>query len=217
MQNENDLFFVMKNMRPMRRLKSDPVKKEVIEEILDAAICAPNALNTQPYKFIVLENPEEKAWFGKAYDGAMKLRFTPILPDESDTSKNARNLRTAMEFGKTMKDVPILLIVCGKRDWPFSVDAKDRIGLAPPSPGSVYPCVQNILLACRAKGLGASLTTMHQMFESELCQRLDIPEEYGIVAVIPIGYPKGNFGPVSRLPSSMLTFFDKWGQTKQPD
>ena len=121
-------------------------------EILDAAICAPNALNTQPYKFIVLENPEEKAWFGKAYDDAMKLRFTPILPDESDTSKNARNLRTAMEFGKTMKDVPILLIVCGKRDWPFSVDAKDRIGLAPPSPGSVYPCVQNILLACRAKG-----------------------------------------------------------------
>ena len=55
MQNENDLFFVMKNMRPMRRLKSDSVKKEVIEEILDAAICAPNALNTQPYKFIVLE------------------------------------------------------------------------------------------------------------------------------------------------------------------
>ena len=125
METKNDLFFIMKNMRPMRRLKSDPIKPEVITEILDAAICAPNALNTQPYKFIVLEDSEEKAWFGKSYDEAMILRFTPILPDESDNSKNARNIRTAMKFGKTMKDVPILLIVCGKRDWPFSVEKKD--------------------------------------------------------------------------------------------
>ena len=90
METENDLFFIMKNMRPMRRLKPDPIKPEVITEILDAAICAPNALNTQPYKFIVLEDSEEKAWFGKSYDEAMILRFTPILPDESDNSKNAR-------------------------------------------------------------------------------------------------------------------------------
>ena len=213
MENQKDLLFLMKNMRPMRRLKPDPIKRELVTEILDAAICAPNALNTQPYKFIVLEDPEEKAWFGKSYDDAMILRFTPILPDASDNSKHARNLRTAMDFGKTMKDVPILLIVCGKRDWPFSVEEKDRVGLAPPSPGSVYPCIQNILLACRAKGLGASLTTMHQVFESELCQRLDVPIEYGIVAVIPIGYPKGNFGPVSRVPSSKLTFSNKWGKT----
>lgn len=212
MEKENDLMFIMKNMRPMRRLKPDPINQEVITEILDAAVCAPNALNTQPYKFIVLKDTEEKTWFGNSYDKAMVLRFTPILPDKSDNSKNARNIRTAMEFGKTMKDVPILLIVCGKRDWPFSVEEKDRVGLAPPSPGSVYPCVQNILLACRAKGLGASLTTMHQVFENELCQRLGIPEEYGIVAVIPIGYPKGNFGPVSRVPSSELTYSDKWGQ-----
>lgn len=201
-------------MRPMRRLKPDPIKKEILTEILDAAVCAPNALNTQPYKFIVLEDPAEKAWFGKSYDEAMKLRFTPILPNEDDNSKHARNLRTAMRFGKTMKDVPVLLVVCGKRDWPYSVDKKDRMGQAPPSPGSVYPCVQNILLGCRAKGLGASLTTMHQVFEDELSQRLLIPEEYGIVAVIPIGYPKGNFGPVSRVPTSGLTYKDKWGQSE---
>ena len=93
MEKNNDLMFIMKNMRPMRRLKSDPIKQEVITEILDAAVCAPNALNTQPYKFIVLKDTEEKTWFGNSYDKAMVLRFTPILPDKSDNSKNARNIQ----------------------------------------------------------------------------------------------------------------------------
>ena len=66
MEKENDLMFIMKNMRPMRRLKSDPIKQEAITEILDAAVCAPNALNTQPYKFIVLKDTEEKTWFGNS-------------------------------------------------------------------------------------------------------------------------------------------------------
>ena len=89
---------------------------------------------------------------------------------------------------------------------------EDRVGLAPPSFGSVYPCVQNVLLGCRAKGLGASLTTMHQVFEQELLEKLGIPDTHGIVAVIPIGYPEGNFGPVTRKPSVELTYYDRWGQ-----
>jgi nitroreductase len=111
-----------------------------------------------------------------------------------------------------MKDVPILLFVCGQRDWPFGVRAEERVGLAPPSYGSVYPCIQNILLACRGLGLGASLTTIHQIFEQEIVDLLDIPKEFGIVAVIPIGYPLGKFGPVGRRPPSEQTFFERWGR-----
>ena len=58
---------------------------------------------------------------------------------------------------------------------------EERVGKAPPNYGAVYPCVQNILLACRAVGLGAALTTMHQVFEDELCERFAIPDEYGVV------------------------------------
>ena len=108
-----------------------------------------------------------------------------------------------------------MIFICGERDWPMAVAESDRVGLAPPSPASVYPCVQNILLGCRAKGLGASLTTMHQVFEAELIELMDIPETHGIVAVLPIGYPEGNFGPVTRQPSAELTHFDRWGQTTQ--
>ena len=80
-----------------------------------------------------------------------------------------------------------------------------------PVPLELYPCVQNILLACRALGLGASVTTIHQMFEAELHEWLGVPDDHAIVALLPIGYPKGKFGPVRRTPSSALTHFDRWG------
>lgn len=210
MSDELDVFHIMKTTRPMRRLKPDPVPQDVIEEILDAASCAPNSLNTQPYRFLVVRDPESKAFFGKHYDAAMQTRFAPMVPEPNDKSRNARNLRTALALGKRLKDVPVLLFICGERDWPGAVPAAERKGLAPPSYASVFPCVQNILLGCRAKGLGASLTTMHQMFEAELCEQLGIPDSYGIVAVLPIGYPEGNFGPLTRRPSAELTFLDRW-------
>ena len=211
MSAEQDLFHIMKTARPMRRLKPDPVPQELLEEILDAACYAPNSLNSQPYTFLIVREPKVKAYFGEQYDKAMTERFARFVPADDDNSSFARNFRTAMAFGKRMKDVPVLLFVCGERDWPLSVAEENRVGLAPPSPGSVYPCVQNILLGCRAKGLGSSLTTMHQVFEAELIDMLNIPETHGIVAVIPIGYPEGRFGPLTRKPSKEISFFDSWG------
>ena len=109
-----------------------------------------------------------------------------------------------------MPEVPLLILACGKRDWPFAVPEDMRVGLAPPSYGSVYPAVQNLLLACRGLGLGASLTTLHQMFESELHDYFGIPDDYGVVASIPIGFPKGNFGPVRRRPVAIKTHRERW-------
>jgi len=203
----------MKTMRPMRRLKSDPVPQALIKEILDAAVHAPNSLNTQPYTFIVVRDTATKAFFGERYDRAMSSRFSKYTPADDDNTAFARNFRTAMAFGSHLPEVPLLLFICGERDWPMATPAAVRVGLAPPSYGSVYPCVQNVLLGCRAKGLGASLTTMHQVLEADLLERLKIPETHGIVAVIPIGFPKGNFGPVTRKPSADITYSEQWGQS----
>ena len=82
--------------------------------------------------------------------------------------KLARQLKAVLYQIEHLHETPYLLLVCGLRDWPFKVAQADRVGLAPPNYGAVYPCVQNILLACRAVGLGAALTTMHQVFEEEL-------------------------------------------------
>lgn len=215
MAEEMGIFETIYSMRAMRRLKPDPVPLEMIHKILEAGTQAPSGQNLQAWAFVVLQDPDKKKFFQERYHQAMINRFGDRMKtDPNDKSSMAKTVRSAMHLAETMHEAPALILVCGKRDWPFAVPQEQRVGHAPPSYGSIYPCVQNILLACRALGLGASLTTMHQMFESELLERTGIPQEYGVVATIPIGFPTGKFGPVKRRPLSEVAHFDTWGQHK---
>jgi nitroreductase len=210
--DENPRFFdLVGNVRAMRRLSPDPVPDELLFKVLNAGVQAPSGMNTQPWSFLVLRKPEDKQWFAERYKTAVESRFGVVQLKDDDTSPMARQLRALRYQMNHMQEFPILLVVCGLRDWPFKVPEAERVGLAPPNFGAVYPCVQNILLACRAVGLGAALTTMHQVFEDELMERFEIPVEHGVVVTIPIGYPLGHFGPVERRPAETVTYFDRWG------
>ena len=116
-----DVFHIMRTTRPMRRIKPDPVPQELIEEILDAGTWAPNSQNSQPYRFLVVRDRESCAFFGDRYEVAMAEAFADAIPREDDQTPQARNLRRALTFSKEVKDVPVLLVICGKRDWPFAV------------------------------------------------------------------------------------------------
>ncbi len=212
-QQYEAFFELASSMRAMRRLKPDPVPPSVLEKVLEAGVQAPSGQNTQPWSFLVLQKPESKAWFAERYKAAIESRFTGMMtmPTEKNTALT-RQVKAMQYQVNHMQDFPVLLIVCGQRDWPFKVAEADRIGLAPPNFGAVYPCVQNILLACRSLNLGAALTTMHQVFEEDLCVHFAIPDEYGVVVTIPIGYPMGKFGPVSRKPATNKTYYEAWGQ-----
>ena len=207
-----DLFEAMNSLRSMRRLKPDPVPFTLLRQVLDAGTKAPSGQNLQVWSFVVVQDPEAKRFIQERYHQSMRHRFGVIAPPQEDTSQRARITRAAVHLSEHLHEVPVLLLVCGKRDWPAAVPKDQRVGKAPPSYGSVYPCVQNILLACRGLGLGATLTTMHQFFEEELHERFGIPEEYGIVVIIPIGFPQGKFGPITRKPVEQVTHFDRWGQ-----
>lgn len=195
----------------MRRLKPDPIPEDLIEKVLEAGVQAPSGQNSQPWAFLVLRDPEAKRWFAARYRQAIESRFPAMREAPDGDSKLARQLRAVRYQMTHMHEAPVLLLVCGQRDWPFRVPPEERVGPAPPNYGAVYPCVQNILLACRALGLGAALTTMHQVFEAELAERFDIPHDYGVVVTIPIGYPLGKFGPVRRRPAREVTYYDRWG------
>jgi len=214
MDTENDIFEVMHTMRAMRRFKPDPVRDEVLNKILAAGVCAPSGQNTQRWSFLVCTDDAGKRWFGERYDHWMRERLGDRIHNIDVSNPRGRSIKAAMDLSEHMHEVPVLLFCCGKRDWPFAVAEQDRVGVAPPSYGSIYPAVQNILLACRALGLGASLTTMHQMFEAEMHDFFGIPANYGVVAVIPIGYPRGRFGPITRDPAPTKTHFNRWGQGK---
>lgn len=213
----NPRFFdLVGNVRAMRRLKTDPVPDALLDQVLEAGVQAPSGMNVQPWAFLVLREASAKQWFAEHYKAAVEGRFSTRASNADPDSKFGRQM-TALRYQMDhMHEYPVLLIVCGLRDWPFRVPESERVGLAPPNYGAVYPCVQNILLACRAVGLGAALTTMHQMFEDELMQRFQIPDSYGVVVTMPIGYPMGNFGPVTRKPASRSTHYDVWGNQRDP-
>lgn len=212
--DENLPFFdLVGNMRAMRRLKPDPVPPELLDKVLEAGVKAPSGQNTQPWAFLVIQEQEKKQWFADQYKAAILSRFGTVVYDRADENSSLGSQLRALRYQiDHMQEFPVLLLACGVRDWPFKVPEAERVGLAPPNYGAVYPCVQNILLACRAVGLGAALTTMHQVFEDELHAYFEIPEDYGVVVTIPIGYPMGKFGPVSRKPASDVTYFNRWGE-----
>ena len=212
MDDNPGFFDLVGSVRAMRRLRPDPIPDELLFKVLNAGVQAPSGMNTQPWSFLVLRKDDDKQWFAERYKAAIESRFGgAVAPKDGDASGLARQLLALRYQMDHMHEFPILLIVCGLRDWPFKVPRAERVGLAPPNFGAVYPCVQNILLACRAVGLGAALTTMHQVFEDELIQRFGIPSEYGVVVTMPIGYPMGRFGSVRRTPAEEVTYFDRWG------
>ena len=214
MSTDPGLFATIHSMRAMRRLKPDPVPDKMIKTILEAGSCAPSGQNLQRWSFLVVTDIEGKRFFGERYDYWMRNRFAGQLARRTEASKEGRLINAALHLSEHMHEVPVLLFCCGTRDWPFVVPPEARVGLAPPSYGSIYPCVQNILLAARGLSLGASLTTMHQMFEVEMHEFFGIPTSHGVVAVIPIGFPIGKFGPVAREPVETKTHFNRWGQAK---
>jgi len=211
--SQSSLFEILSTTRSIKRLKPDPVPMELIRKVLDAGVRAPSGLNSQPWEFLVIRDPDAKKFIQERYLHFSNKRFAGLVSSlDSDHSPHARMLRTVVYLAEHLHEVPVLLLVCGHCDWPATVPVEKRVGKAPPPYGSIYPCVQNILLACRALGLGASLTTMHQMFEDDLHERFGIPAGVGIVAMIPIGYPKGKFGRVKRIPATQKTHYDCWSQ-----
>ncbi len=211
-ENTNPPYFdLVGNVRAMRRLKPDPVPMEMIWKVLNAGVQAPSGQNTQPWRFVLVADAQRKKWFAERYAAAIETRFKVTSGAAGRKEDPGRQLRALYYQMDHMHEAPYLLLVCGKRDWPFKVPSEERIGEGPPNYGAVYPCVQNILLACRALGLGAALTTMHQVFEDELHKYFEIPKDYGVVVTIPIGFPMGKFGPVTRTPAEEMTYQDKWG------
>ncbi len=212
MSAEPTLFEVIRTARAMRRLKPDPVPQALLDKILAAGICAPSGRNQQPWSFLVLREPAAKRFFADRYLSAMRNRFENSKLDLDDHSTRARTLRSTLHLAENMHQVPFIVLVCGERNWPLGLPPGSRVGRPPPSYASTLPCAQNILLAARALGLGACLTTLHQAFEIELCHYFRVPDDFGVAAAIPIGYPQGKFGPVTRRPAAELTYYDVWGQ-----
>jgi nitroreductase len=211
MAENNDVFHIMHTMRAMRRLKPDPVPDELIEKILIAGTAAPNGGNSQRWRFLVIKDPEIKRriqpYYRRAYDEVVVARHNEAAPPpgpehEAEHAQHARNLAATEYLTDHFHEAPVWIVAC--------LNAGKNATRS--TPGSIYPAVQNMLLAARALGLGATLTARHLHFEKEVEAILGLPEGMHSYAIIPIGYPMGKFGPTRRAPLSEVVYLDRWGE-----
>ena len=202
-----DFFEVANTQRAMRRLHSDPIADEELWTILDAATKAPNGGNRQPWNFVVIRDVASKtkiaAWYLEAWNKAYGGGIRDAMLADANMSKT---WKSADYLANHMAEVPVLVLATIK---------KDMVAIGPTLGASIYPAVQNLMLAARAIGLGTALTTLHKMHEADVKQLLGIPDDVETMALIPVGRPKGQFGPVNRMPAEKVVYWDGWGQRRE--
>jgi nitroreductase len=205
-ENQN-LFDIIRTTRAMRRLKPDPVPDELIRQILEAGVCAANGANRQGWRFLIVKDRAIKErvqhFYKRAFDEVVGPRYQNSAPPPGVSAERYARQHAAVEYlTDHFHDAPVWIVACLEE------------GTATPSRSSgasIYPAVQNMLLAARALGLGATLTTRHLLYEAEVEAALGLPPGVHSYAILPIGYPMGNFGPVGRGPLSAIVYEDRWG------
>jgi len=205
-ERNSDLFEIMATTRSMRRLKPDPVPPELIRKILDAGVCAPSGGNMQRWRFLVVKDPAVKrtvgAYYKRAWDEVVSPRYRAGEPAPGTSPERFQRMLDAAQYlADHIHEAPVWIVPCMGGGTPTRT-----------SGSSVYPAVQNMLLAARALGLGATLTTLYLQFEKEVEAALGLPADVHSYALLPIGYPIGRFGPVRRAPLADVVYEDRWGQ-----
>ena len=202
---ESDFFQVIGTQRAMRRLKPDPVPEEYIKKILWAATRAPSGGNRQGWRWLVVTDPSKKnqvqEWYNDGWSKALASGYGAgaNLPEEERLS-NERVMKSATYLAEHMHEVPVLIFAC-------SLTGNGDIV----SGSSIYPAVQNLMLAARALGLGTALTTVHRGKQKEIRELFGIPESVETAALIPVGWPRGKFGSGFRKPVEDVTYWEDWG------
>ena len=207
MAEEIGLFEAIYTCRAIRRFRPDPVPDELLLRVIEAGTMAPSATNAQPWRFVIVRDPGTKRFVQELYAGTFRAAyaFSAELIAGAPTGDRSRLLGAASELAERLAEVPVLLFCCVRRYGPI-FPGRER----EPRHDSIFPAVQNILLACRGVGLGACLTTLHTVHEAAIHARLGIPEDYASPAMIPIGFPADRFGTVRRQPVREVVHLEKW-------
>lgn len=209
MPDEMGIFETIYNCRAMRRLDTREVPEGLLVKLVEAANQAPSGSNLQNGRWIVVRDAGVKAELARLNEEAVKAYVGPhtdrpgSLPHQSE-GKRRRMLQSVLWQMEHMHEIPALIVACMDFGSPVEGDAAAR------GAGSIWPGVQNLLLAARALGLGAAPTTLALQDQGAVRKALSLPESMAAYCLIPVGYPLGKFGPVTRKPVKEIMRFDRW-------
>ena len=199
--------------RAIRRYRDESIPDKDLRDMLFAATRAPSGSNRQPFRFVVLTDSDKakqaKVLIKQGAESVWRAKKTNDQYDQrsgaDSASPKARMARTMDSYVENFDKVPALILPC-------------LVRYREPTPmegASVYPAVQNLLLAARALGYGGVITGFHHMVESELKNLLGIPEEVFVSCTVTLGKPKGKHGPVRRRPMNELVYGDTWNESPE--
>lgn len=204
MHDRPGLFETIYTTRALRRFRPDPVPDEVLFQVLDAAIRAPSGQNAQDWRFVIIREPGAKARLAEwALDGWR--RYQPVFAErpellEAEPRHRRLPLKAVEHLVHHLGEVPVVVAACGMRGRHSTPGA------------SLFPAVQNLLLAARGLGLGASIFNLPLAHRDELHALVGVPEEYEVACLVPLGYPLDRHGPVRRKPVARVAFSERWGE-----
>ena len=191
------------NCRAMRRIKSDDVPEEMLVQLIDAANQAPSGSNSQKARWVVVRDPAIKQQLAEQNRKHAEPYIQADL--ENPASPKVKRMLDAVIWQMDhMHEIPALIVACF--DYPEQMSGMGIYRSA----GSVWPGIQNLLLTARSLGLGAAPTTLALRDQDAVREILNLPETFAALCLIPVGYPMGKFGPVSRNPVSEIMRFDRW-------
>jgi nitroreductase len=214
-----DVFEAIETTRAVRRYTTDPVTDDEITRCIHAAIHGPSGGNIQPWQFLVVTDPEVKRALGDVYRRSyaryepVVLRLRQPLKDPKDEDAFQRTLAASRHLAEHMGEAPALVLVLMPNISMTLEDAEGPLDVGTPF-ASVYPAVQNFMLAARALGIGTTLTTVYRIHQDEVRSICAVPERYEIVALIPMGRPQGSFGRGRRRPAVQVTHWNRFGQKR---
>jgi nitroreductase len=203
----SDVWTVMSTARTIRRFTDEPVDEATLTRCLQAAAWAPSGANAQDRRFVVLSSPELRAVVARAAAEALKI-IEPVYgmtrPADGDDSRRAREHRATYELHDRAGEFASVLFT--QKRYPTASEL--LLG------GSIFPAVQNFLLAARSQGLGTCLTSWASYGgESLLREAVGVPDNWLLAGHVVVGWPRGRHGPVRRRPLDEVVFRDRWGVT----
>ena len=194
----------IRTARAIRRLRPDPVPRELIRKVCEAGTFAPSGGNRQPWIFVAVTEPERRAFVAERYLRAFRAYIAPALEAAKQPGfgeARRRNVDAALHLAEHLHEAPVQLFVAG------------RTRRGEPQVQALFPAIQNVLLACRAVGLGASLTTLHLAFGEEIDRFLGLPRESPSCALLPIGWPRGRYGRPPRRSVDECLFWERCAES----
>jgi len=215
-----DLYESVLTTRAIRRYTDDAVTDDEILHCLRAAVQAPSGGNIQPWQFLAITDPATKSAVGdiylRAYDRyePAMLRVLPPPRTDADAASQRRTTASARYLAEHIGAAPAMVAFLMPN---ISMTLQDYTGpLDGGTPfASIYPAVQNFMLAARALGIGTSLTTVYRVYQDELRTLLGVPAQFEVVALVPMGRPRGAFGQARRRPAEAVTHWNRFGEKRR--